>query len=169
MDGRVWEALHVAHALARSGEFDLVHNHLDWLPAVLRPSFGAPLVTTIHGFSAPGILPAYRRAASAFVSISDSDRAPDLDYVATVHHGVDVEPASFSARAERTSCRSGGPPRQGDGGGDRHRAAGRAAPGHLRDRPRPAVLRRARSPLTSTGRGGVPRLRRSAGAGAGAW
>ena len=32
MDGRVWEALHVAHALSRSGEFDLVHNNLDWLP-----------------------------------------------------------------------------------------------------------------------------------------
>ena len=32
MDGRVWEALHVSHALARSGEFDLVHNQLDWLP-----------------------------------------------------------------------------------------------------------------------------------------
>src|SRR5579871_4206745 len=32
LDGRVWEALHVSHALARSGEFELVHNHLDWLP-----------------------------------------------------------------------------------------------------------------------------------------
>src|SRR5436305_14698597 len=32
MEGRVWEALHVAHALERSEEFDLVHNHLDWLP-----------------------------------------------------------------------------------------------------------------------------------------
>ena len=30
IDGRVWEALHVSHALSRSGEFDLVHNHLDW-------------------------------------------------------------------------------------------------------------------------------------------
>jgi len=28
MDGRVWEALHVAHTLRRSGEFDLVHNNL---------------------------------------------------------------------------------------------------------------------------------------------
>jgi hypothetical protein len=26
LDGRVREALHVFHALARSGEFDLVHN-----------------------------------------------------------------------------------------------------------------------------------------------
>ncbi|MET0866374.1 MAG: glycosyltransferase family 4 protein, partial [Nakamurella sp.] len=32
LDGRVWEALHVAHALSRSAEFDLVHNNLDWLP-----------------------------------------------------------------------------------------------------------------------------------------
>src|SRR5690242_3518100 len=32
MDGRVWEALHVARALERSSEFDLVHNQLDWLP-----------------------------------------------------------------------------------------------------------------------------------------
>jgi glycosyltransferase involved in cell wall biosynthesis len=90
MDGRVWEGLHVGHVLARSGDFDLVHNHLDWLPLCFAASFSAPLVTTIHGFSAPGILPAYRRAASAFVSISDSDRAPGLDYAATVHHGVDV-------------------------------------------------------------------------------
>ena len=32
IDGRIWEALHVAHALSRSGDFDLIHNHLDWLP-----------------------------------------------------------------------------------------------------------------------------------------
>src|SRR5580693_7762304 len=32
MDGRVWEALHVSYALARTGDFDLVHNQLDWLP-----------------------------------------------------------------------------------------------------------------------------------------
>src|ERR1700749_460593 len=30
--GRVWEALPVSQAVARSGEFDLVHNPLDWLP-----------------------------------------------------------------------------------------------------------------------------------------
>src|ERR1051326_7437897 len=54
LDGRVWEALHVAHALERSHEFDLVHNHLDWLPVVFEPLWQAPLVTTVHGFSGPG-------------------------------------------------------------------------------------------------------------------
>ena len=51
-------------------------------------------MTTVHGFSGPGILPAYRSARSAYVSISDADRAAGLDYVATVHHGVDVDRAA---------------------------------------------------------------------------
>jgi glycosyltransferase involved in cell wall biosynthesis len=74
MDGRVWEALHVAHALARSGDFDLVHNQMDWLPA-------------------------YARARSSYVAISDADRSPDLDYVATIHHGVDLDSLPFRPKA----------------------------------------------------------------------
>jgi glycosyltransferase involved in cell wall biosynthesis len=90
MDGRVWEALHTAHALERSGEFDLVHNHLDWLPLAMSRLCRAKMLTTIHGFGDRRILPAYARSTSAFVSISDADRATELDYVATVHHGIDV-------------------------------------------------------------------------------
>jgi glycosyltransferase involved in cell wall biosynthesis len=90
MDGRIWEALHVSHALKRSAEFDLVHNHLDWLPLAFEAHSSAPIVTTIHGFSGVGILPAYARSRSAFVAISDSDRSDQLDYIATVHHGIDL-------------------------------------------------------------------------------
>jgi glycosyltransferase involved in cell wall biosynthesis len=100
LDGRICEALHVAHALARSGEFDLVHNHLDWLPLAFAKHCAAPLVTTIHGFSGRAILPAYVNAASSyFVSISEADRAPELDYAATIHHGIDLEALPFSATA----------------------------------------------------------------------
>jgi glycosyltransferase involved in cell wall biosynthesis len=98
LDGRVWEALHVSHALSRSGEFDLVHNHLDWLPLAFSRHCAAPLLTTIHGFSGPSIVPAYQRATSSYVAISDSDRSPLLSYVGTVHHGVDLTalPVSLS-------------------------------------------------------------------------
>jgi len=99
IDGRVWEALHVAHALSRSAEFDLIHNHLDWLPLAFSTLAQAPMVTTIHGFSSPRILPAYLRSESAFVSISDADRTPELQYVATVHHGVETAALPFSATA----------------------------------------------------------------------
>jgi len=97
LDGRVWEAMHVAHALARSTEFDLVHNHLDWLPLAFAAHCRAPLLTTIHGFSDPSILPAYRASSSAFVSISDADRVPELDYLATIYHGIDLDTLPFSA------------------------------------------------------------------------
>ncbi|MEU4569248.1 glycosyltransferase family 4 protein [Micromonospora sp. NPDC023956] len=99
MDGRVWEAMHVSHAFARSAEFDLVHNHLDWLPLAFAEHCRAPLLTTIHGFSGTGILPAYAKARSSYVSISDADRIVGLDYVATVHHGVDVTGLPFTPEA----------------------------------------------------------------------
>lgn len=95
LDGRVQEALHIARAIERSGEFDLVHSHLDWLPLALAGAWRAPLVTTVHGFSGPAILPAYRAAlavprAAHLVAISEADRHPALTYAATVHHGIDL-------------------------------------------------------------------------------
>jgi len=97
LDGRVWEAIHTAHVLARSGEFDLVHNQLDWLPLAFSQQCDVPMVTTIHGFSGRGILPAYARARSHYVAISDADRSPDLDYAATIHHGIDLDSLPFQA------------------------------------------------------------------------
>jgi glycosyltransferase involved in cell wall biosynthesis len=100
LDGRVWEALHVAHALHRSGEFDLVHNNVDWLPLSFAALCAAPMVTTIHGFSNRAILPAYQSAQasgrSSYVSISNSDRVPELEYAATVYHGIDLAALPFS-------------------------------------------------------------------------
>jgi glycosyltransferase involved in cell wall biosynthesis len=96
LDGRVWEALHVAHALVRSDEFDLVHNHLDWLPLAFSKFCRTQMLTTIHGFSDRKILPAYQAADSAYVSISDADRAPELNYCATIYHGIDLSLFTFS-------------------------------------------------------------------------
>jgi len=90
LDGRVSEAMHVSYCLERSGGFDLVHNHLDWLPLAMSRLGQAPMVTTIHGFGDRRILPAYQRSTSGFISISDADRAPELSYLATVYHGIDL-------------------------------------------------------------------------------
>jgi glycosyltransferase involved in cell wall biosynthesis len=99
MDGRIWEALHVANALSASAEFDLVHNHLDWLPLAFVEHCKAPMLTTIHGFSGAEILPAYLRAASHYVAISEADRRSDLTYLATIHHGIDVRQLPFQRSA----------------------------------------------------------------------
>jgi glycosyltransferase involved in cell wall biosynthesis len=50
-----------------------------------------PVLTTIHGFSSPKIMPVYEKYRDGyFVSISDSDRAPGLNYLATVYNGIDL-------------------------------------------------------------------------------
>jgi len=52
-----------------------------------------PVITTIHGLSSDRIIPVYKRydSTTAYVSISDSDRHPDLHYAATIHHGIDLD------------------------------------------------------------------------------
>jgi glycosyltransferase involved in cell wall biosynthesis len=98
LDGRVWEAMHTGYCFERSGQFDLVHNHVDWLPLAMSGLCRSPLLTTIHGFSNRRILPAYESARSAYVSISDADRVPELSYVGTVHHGIDMTQWPFEPR-----------------------------------------------------------------------
>jgi len=92
VDAKAAECLHVAAAFEQAGALDLIHNHFDFLPLTYTGFVDTPVVTTIHGFSSPKILPVYRRYDSrvAYVSISDADRHPSLHYAATVHHGIPV-------------------------------------------------------------------------------
>jgi len=97
MDVKVWEGLHLAHAFGRAAEFDLIHNHYDFLPLTYASLVGTPTVTTIHGFSSERILPVYRafNGRAHYVSISDADRRTDLAYLATIHHGLDFGEFTF--------------------------------------------------------------------------
>jgi len=98
VDPKVAECMHVSEIFERAAEFDLIHNHFDFLPLTYSGLIETPVLTTIHGFSSPAIMPVYNKynARSNYVSISDSDRSPDLDYIATIHHGIDVAQFPFS-------------------------------------------------------------------------
>lgn len=101
-DDLVQAALHIAHCFERSGEFDIVHNNLDWLPLAMHSFCQPKMVTTIHGFSSPKILPAYQKAIghSTYVSISDADRSPKLPYAQTIYHGIDMKEFNFSPKSK---------------------------------------------------------------------
>ncbi|MDR7522752.1 MAG: glycosyltransferase family 4 protein [Armatimonadota bacterium] len=90
LDPKVWECLHVAAAFERADEFDLIHNHLDFLPLSYSGLVRTPVLTTIHGFSSDRILPVYERynGKTYYVAISHADRHPRLTYLATIHHGI---------------------------------------------------------------------------------
>jgi glycosyltransferase involved in cell wall biosynthesis len=93
VEPKVAECLHIGHAFERAAEFDLIHNGFDFLPLSYSGLVETPVLTTIHGFSSSRILPVYQRynGSTAYVAISDADRHPSLDYVATIHHGIDTD------------------------------------------------------------------------------
>jgi glycosyltransferase involved in cell wall biosynthesis len=92
IEPKVAECLHIAAVFERAAEFDIIHNSFDFLPLTYAGLTSTPMVTTIHGFSSPRILPVYARynSVSSYVAISEADRHPDLDYMATIHHGIDL-------------------------------------------------------------------------------
>jgi glycosyltransferase involved in cell wall biosynthesis len=93
VDAKVAECLHIAAVFERADEFDIIHNGFDFLPLTYSGLVDTPVVTTIHGFSSPLILPVYERydATTSYVAISEADRHPRLHYSATIHHGIDIE------------------------------------------------------------------------------
>ncbi len=99
-DAKAWECLHISEVYERAGAFDLIHNHFDFLPLTYSGLVDTPVVTTIHGFSSPRILPVFEKynGRTSYVAISDADRSPRLDYIATVHHGIDLAGFPFQPR-----------------------------------------------------------------------
>jgi len=92
IDPKVWECLHISELFKRADEFDLIHNHYDFLPLSYSGYTHTPVVTTIHGFSSDAILPVYKKYndSTDYIAISESDKSAELDYLATIHHGIDL-------------------------------------------------------------------------------
>ena len=101
LDPKVAECLHISAVFERAAEFDIIHNSFDFLPLTYSGLTSTPVITTIHGFSSPQIVPVYEKydERTFYVAISDSDRHPSLKYLATIHHGIETQRFTFSANA----------------------------------------------------------------------
>ncbi len=95
---KVAECLHISEVFERASEFDVIHNSFDFLPLTYSRLTSTPVITTIHGFSSPSIVPVYAKynRGTFYIAISDADRDPSLSYVATIHHGIDIDSFSFN-------------------------------------------------------------------------
>ena len=98
IEPKVAECVHIANVFERASEFDVIHNGFDFLPLTYSRLVDTPLVTTIHGFSSPRIVPVYERYNDhgTYVAISEADRHPRLRYGATIHHGIDTDAFAVS-------------------------------------------------------------------------
>ena len=105
-DARTLEALHIARCMeqAADGQFDVVHSHLHIHALVCSRLIKCPLVTTLHGSAwvraTHPVLEAF--SDQPFVSLSDAERQmlPQLNYVATVHNGIQIEMFPFESKKE---------------------------------------------------------------------
>ena len=101
-DAKVLECLHISNLMEKAGQFDIIHNNFDFLPLTYSCLIKTPLITTIHGFSSSKIIPVYKKYNSRghYVSISNADRSPELDYLATVYNGIDTRDFKFNEQPD---------------------------------------------------------------------
>jgi glycosyltransferase involved in cell wall biosynthesis len=102
VEPKVCECLHISNLMEQADRFDLIHNNFDFLPLTYSRLIRTPMVTTIHGFSSQKIIPVYKKYnnTSYYVSISNSDRSPELDYIATVYNGINTNEFTFRPEAK---------------------------------------------------------------------
>ena len=60
-DAKVVECLHIANLMEQAADFDIIHNHFDFLPLTYSGLIRTPVITTIHGFSSEQIIPVYKK------------------------------------------------------------------------------------------------------------
>lgn len=97
-DAKVSECMHISYLMEQAGDFDIIHNHYDFLPLTYSRLIKTPIVTTIHGFSSQQIVPVYKRYNDIvkYVSISNADRHPELEYAATIYNGIKTGDFEFT-------------------------------------------------------------------------
>lgn len=101
-DAKVLECLHISNMMEQAADFDIIHNNFDFLPLSYTGLIDTPVITTIHGFSSPRIVPVYKKYNSRghYVSISNADRSPELDYIATVYNGLNTDDFKFTKQPQ---------------------------------------------------------------------
>ncbi len=102
IDAKVVECLHISNLMEKAKDFDIIHNHFDFLPLSYSRLIDTPVITTIHGFSSPRIIPVYQKYNSSthYVAISNADRSPLLNYLATVYNGLRVDEFTLNEKPE---------------------------------------------------------------------
>lgn len=93
LDPKVQECMHISFLIEQAYKYDIIHNNFDFLPLTYSRLIKAPIVTTIHGFSSPKIVPVYKRFndINHYVSISYADRNEELKYTANVYNGINPD------------------------------------------------------------------------------
>jgi glycosyltransferase involved in cell wall biosynthesis len=90
--------------VSRSGEFELIHSHIDYLTFPFARRCSTPVLTTLHGrLDLPEVCPVYEEFNDLpVVSISNAQRVPcpDMNWRGTVYHGIPHDILPFHERSQ---------------------------------------------------------------------
>lgn len=94
-DSLAWHMMMLEKVYARLDEFDIVHNHIHYLPYSAMRRMQKPMVSTMHGrMDVPEYGPLYNEFAEVpLVSISYNQRrpVPQANWVQTIYHGLPLD------------------------------------------------------------------------------
>jgi glycosyltransferase involved in cell wall biosynthesis len=98
-------ALHLAmleKVYQQASQFDVIHSHLDYLTLPFAAASVTPTVITLHGrLDLPEtmeILRAFKECNYIAISNSQRSQIPDLNWVSTIHHAIDLRHITFYER-----------------------------------------------------------------------
>lgn len=104
--------LHYIECFERATEFDIIHNHAQYIAMFLADLVKTPVIHTIHGSFSKKDVPEEKRQTLKkfsdhnFVSISNSQRRGEesINYLATIYNGLDPSEFEFSEKAGNYLC-----------------------------------------------------------------
>src|SRR6187431_1670671 len=92
----------VERVMADADRYDVIHFHMDHLQLSAMRRLSTPSVATMHGrMDLPDLAPLYAEFSDVpLVSISDAQRdpLPDLNWLATIYHGLPMEQITATER-----------------------------------------------------------------------
>jgi glycosyltransferase involved in cell wall biosynthesis len=99
----VYELIQLGQIIEMAKKFDLIHFHTALLPLPIANLLKTPVFHTLHGrFTSDNYKLFERYCDQCYISISDAQRigGPQLNYVATVYNGIDIEAYPFQAKPQ---------------------------------------------------------------------
>ncbi len=89
-DLRAVECLHLANVFEQADDFDIIHNHYDFMPLAFNDLIAPPMMTTIYEPLSKNDIKVYKRYNSRVFYINDTNSpvAQELDYIATIDHNA---------------------------------------------------------------------------------
>ncbi|HEX6818415.1 MAG TPA: glycosyltransferase family 4 protein [Ktedonobacterales bacterium] len=99
IDATAYHLAMLADVYRQGDRFDVIHSHLDYLTLPFAGWTSTPTVVTMHGrLDLPHqqtVFPAYRDVNYISISKNQQSFLPELNWVGTVYHSVDVDDFPF--------------------------------------------------------------------------